>query len=1200
MKSILLLLVVCFWMSPTFAQEQNDDDFKYQSLLWEISGNGLEKTSYLYGTMHVSRKIAFNLDDIFFESLNKADMVAVESMPDKWVDYLFEDGQIGYGGSFAGGGYGGYGYAERSFYSQAFQMNFPDKMDIVKSMFGQYQLINGLLYRSEGAVDFEEDTYLDMFIYQTGKRFKKPAFSLEGHQESRDLVEKAYKDARKTEIDEWLKELVEKKGNRYFDIIQDAYRDRNIGLLDSVNRAIYTDTYMKYMLFARNENMVDSMETLMKSGSLFTGVGAAHLPGENGMIDMLRKRGYTLKPLLSEQTDKGKAIKKKFEGQFIEKEYTPKTTEDGFLTLNTTHKLYEIYSDGGSIAISPDYDNGAYITIARLYTYNLLRHPSEQLNESDLEKLLFEFIPGEILSKKIISKPYPGFDIENITKTGNHQRYLFYVTPLEIIILKMDGKKEFVKNESDKVISSIRFSPNKNSSQEVCSAFKGFDVEMAGYTIINNTKYKGKRFVQAYDEASGNFAFLTERNLNDVYYIEEDSFELHYIMEQFCENVDTKLDENGHYEVKDNVPAFYSYTILDSAKNKKLHLNTRLFGERFYLIGFMGDEDDAKDFFDKVAIHSFHRYPQTFEEQRDTNYYYTVIAPERNKFNNGRPSFEGQMYGQEEKKDYEGFSKNQVYTINSNEQVAIRVTKFHDWKQYENIDSLWAKEQKVIKKLKYKLVNTSTSQEDSLYFFEGMAVRDHSLRGVKFKYILKNGTLYLLRALVHQDATLSPFIDTFFQTFTPLDTAIGISPLSNKSDLFFEAIESQDSILLGSGDYLYFETKHFDKVKQLFLEKEYEEDWKFLKSELLNQICHMEYDKTALFLEKLYLDSYENSYYQMRILRALIAQKSKAANTKVLALLAEDIPISDGGGDFLWRLKDSMQLAYAMFPALLDYANIPDYKYDIQGIMGYLVTHGDLSPKKYRKFKKQLLTEGKIELKRAVGKKEQTKAKERYYRNYNSTSGLNRYVNLLYPFRKDKKVAEFLTKVSQLEDTDILSNLIELQLIYKEPVDKATIQKMAEDDKKRFSIYSILRRYDALNLIPDSLRSEVALAKGLLDKGYYYGETIDTIYYLHTEEISISRKTQSVHFFIKKSKKMDYDYNYGSKREMKDKTTIIALSWDPKDKIFATNFYDIEQEVTNDETQEDVLKELRKRIQLRDRKRLDNNNRSYSSSTVVW
>jgi len=210
MKNISLIIIGVILISFFEQTHAQTSEFKYQGLLWEISGNDLEKPSFLYGTMHVSRKIAFNLDDVFFESLQKADMVAVESMPDNWLDHLFEDGRVGYGNSMTGRN-GGYGFSNKNFYSTAFQMNFPSKMDIVRSMFGQSQLINGLLYRSEGKADFEEDTYLDMFIYQAGKRFNKPTYSLEGYKESRDLVEQAFKDPRKKKVDEWLEDMMEKK-----------------------------------------------------------------------------------------------------------------------------------------------------------------------------------------------------------------------------------------------------------------------------------------------------------------------------------------------------------------------------------------------------------------------------------------------------------------------------------------------------------------------------------------------------------------------------------------------------------------------------------------------------------------------------------------------------------------------------------------------------------------------------------------------------------------------------------------------------------------------------------------------------------------------------------------------------------------------------------------------------------------------------
>ncbi|MGS0525629.1 hypothetical protein ACU8V7_10915 [Zobellia nedashkovskayae] len=40
----------------------------------------------MYGTMHVSKKIAFRLDDVFFDALDKSDMVALESDPGLWLE----------------------------------------------------------------------------------------------------------------------------------------------------------------------------------------------------------------------------------------------------------------------------------------------------------------------------------------------------------------------------------------------------------------------------------------------------------------------------------------------------------------------------------------------------------------------------------------------------------------------------------------------------------------------------------------------------------------------------------------------------------------------------------------------------------------------------------------------------------------------------------------------------------------------------------------------------------------------------------------------------------------------------------------------------------------------------------------------------------------------------------------------------------
>src|SRR6478735_4759198 len=85
--SVLLLIVVHLSAQQTKTQQnQKPVTKKYQSLLWEITGNGLKKPSYLFGTMHVSDKLAFHLGDSFYTALKSVQVVALETNPESWQD----------------------------------------------------------------------------------------------------------------------------------------------------------------------------------------------------------------------------------------------------------------------------------------------------------------------------------------------------------------------------------------------------------------------------------------------------------------------------------------------------------------------------------------------------------------------------------------------------------------------------------------------------------------------------------------------------------------------------------------------------------------------------------------------------------------------------------------------------------------------------------------------------------------------------------------------------------------------------------------------------------------------------------------------------------------------------------------------------------------------------------------------------------
>jgi hypothetical protein len=48
------------------------------------------------------------------------------------------------------------------------------------------------------------------------------------------------------------------------------------------------------MLYQRNRNWLPKLETYLKKGKVFVAVGAGHLPGPGGVLELLEKKGYTI------------------------------------------------------------------------------------------------------------------------------------------------------------------------------------------------------------------------------------------------------------------------------------------------------------------------------------------------------------------------------------------------------------------------------------------------------------------------------------------------------------------------------------------------------------------------------------------------------------------------------------------------------------------------------------------------------------------------------------------------------------------------------------------------------------------------------------------------------------------------------------------------------------------------------------------
>ncbi|MBK6379908.1 MAG: TraB/GumN family protein [Chitinophagaceae bacterium] len=238
-------------------------------------------------------------------------------------------------------------------------------------------------------------------------------------------------------------------GESRYDILektQDAYRRGDLDLMDSLDRMMdRSEAFTEKFLFKRNEIQANSMDTIMRKNSLFVGVGAAHLPGPRGVIELLRTMGYTLRPIY--MTDRDAAQKEVVDKMKMPVNFTTQTADDGFFSVAMPGPLFKLSGENQKLDRRQysDMANGAYYLVTRIKTHAAFLGQNEKDVLSKVDSILYENIPGKILSKKVISKNgYTGFDISNRTRRGDLQRYHIFITPFEVLFFKISGKENYV------------------------------------------------------------------------------------------------------------------------------------------------------------------------------------------------------------------------------------------------------------------------------------------------------------------------------------------------------------------------------------------------------------------------------------------------------------------------------------------------------------------------------------------------------------------------------------------------------------------------------------------------------------------------------------------------------------------------------------------------------------------------------------
>jgi uncharacterized protein YbaP (TraB family) len=84
-----------------------------------------------------------------------------------------------------------------------------------------------------------------------------------------------------------------------FDTMMLEYKNQQLSAMENLltKSEFGSDKYEDILLNKRNINWVGQLKSIMKKESVFVAVGAGHLVGEKGLINLLRKEGYIVTPL---------------------------------------------------------------------------------------------------------------------------------------------------------------------------------------------------------------------------------------------------------------------------------------------------------------------------------------------------------------------------------------------------------------------------------------------------------------------------------------------------------------------------------------------------------------------------------------------------------------------------------------------------------------------------------------------------------------------------------------------------------------------------------------------------------------------------------------------------------------------------------------------------------------------------------------
>lgn len=275
--------------TPTVGADASSSSF---GIFWEIRKGDDTPPSYLFGTIHSEDPRVLTLPAPVEAAFESAQMLALEIE-------LNQDAA---------------GYAAQSmFYSDGQTLHqvaggaLFDKAVIAMAAKGVQR--EQMLYMKPWAVftmlnmpEANTGLFLDVTLYQRMKQKGRAAVGLETIAEQVATLDEMPLSAQLELLADTLEHGDEL--DRLMDETIEIYLSRDLAKIEALNSQFLKDVspttaavFTDRLLVNRNQRMLQRMLPLLNNGNTFIAVGALHLPGEKGLLSLLKKSGFHIRSL---------------------------------------------------------------------------------------------------------------------------------------------------------------------------------------------------------------------------------------------------------------------------------------------------------------------------------------------------------------------------------------------------------------------------------------------------------------------------------------------------------------------------------------------------------------------------------------------------------------------------------------------------------------------------------------------------------------------------------------------------------------------------------------------------------------------------------------------------------------------------------------------------------------------------------------